>query len=212
MNPKLLFTLLLTFTYSLSFGQSKWNFKDSKYLYEVYTDTLPSVQSIHIYNSNHQEIQVIIPEEFIYDTWMDSSDVFILEDVNFDGHNDIRIVNVITPNLQTLYAYWFYDKQNGNFKSDTSLAKLWNVSFNPIEKTVHSWGRTPSDYGHALYKWKNNELELLLSEEEFWITDGTGYRLTTQVINGKTITKSQKIKRPRIDIYKHPSVSTLKKQ
>jgi hypothetical protein len=180
-------------------------------MYEVYTDTLPSVQSIHIFTSDRQEIQVIIPKKFMFDKWMDSSYVFILEDVNFDGYNDIRVLTGLTANVQKQYAYWLYDKKNETFKSDTTLGKYWNVSFNSVEKTVHTWWRIPEDYGHALYRWNKDQLDLIIMEEEKWIAD-LGFLSTTEVIKGKTISKSKKIKEPRIDIYKHPSIYDLNKQ
>src|SRR5690349_6731085 len=90
-----------------------WSFKDEKHSIILNIDTIlcggiageycRTVKTIDIYsNKTHKKIQTIIPEQFILDDGLtDSSLVFAIEDMNFDGSNDIRLLNWLSTNLQT---------------------------------------------------------------------------------------------------------------
>lgn len=79
-----------------------WNFSDNNFNYTVIYDTVAYpgdsthfanvVQSVEIMKDG-KKLQSIHPEKLMCDLYLDSSYVFVVEDVNFDGHNDIRLLN-----------------------------------------------------------------------------------------------------------------------
>lgn len=190
--------LIITLSNHFLFGQKTWTFKDNQHSFLVVIDTVlcggttggyrPTVKAIHIYNLiNQKQIQTIIPEQYLFDSFHDSSTVFILEDMNFDGTTDIRLLNWTSTNLQTTYWYWFYNDSTKQFQRNTTLAELTNPFFNSTTKTIHtSWSFISNSYGHALYEWNEDKVELIAEEELKWNISGSHEILTIkQNINGK---------------------------
>jgi hypothetical protein len=194
------FFTLMTFN---AMSQTTWTFKDSKFIYKISSDYVPlggttgelgpAVNKIEIYNAlDKNKIQTIKPEEFIYETFLDSSKVFKVEDMNFDNHNDIRLLNWTSTNLQTSYWYWLYNKNTGKFESDTTLEKFWNPYFDQVKKTIHKhWRIGLSEFGHANYKWTEKGIQLIAEQVEYWGMGGgsQGTLITRRFVDGKLIEK-----------------------
>ncbi len=213
MKNKILLSLLLSLISLASFAQKKWTTADHYHFFVLTIDTslcesqrnqlCQTINKIEISEKgDKQNTQTIIPIDTLFLPFFDSSFVFVVEDVNFDGQNDIRLLGNLTANMQTEYNYWLYDKTTGQFKTDTNLNKLSNPRFNPTNKTIHTWWRNGASHnGHALYTWNNNQIVLIAQEEEEWITGNNGYLITTIIVNGSYVTTSKTIHRSRINIY-----------
>jgi hypothetical protein len=90
----------------------------------------------------------------------------MIEDMNFDGYDDFRVVSLTSTNLQCSYWFWFYDKDKKIFYRDTLYDRFEEISFDHKNKTVHSYWTCCIGWGyHALYKWENGKLELIGEEE-----------------------------------------------
>jgi hypothetical protein len=196
-------------SYLVTCGQTTRTLTDREFSYVLTIDTVlcggttgsicSTVKSIDIYTKANNKIsQTIIPDEYLID-WFDSSKVCIIEDVNFDGHNDVRLLNWTSINLQTSYWYWIYNASSGQFQSDTTLEEYTNPYFDSTSKTFHTWWRIGfENYGHARYAWNNGNLQLIASEEESWVYVDKGYLITKKTENGTIKILYKKIKKPSI--------------
>jgi hypothetical protein len=210
----------------LSFGQNKWTYTGNHHTFIVTVDTVlcggttgdycPTVTAIHIYNLIDKKlIETILPGQFLFDTFLDSTTVFAVEDMNFDGTTDIRLLNWTSTNLQTTYLYWFYNETTGQFLSDTTLVELINPTFNTKTKTIHTWWRDGFySYGHAIYEWHDNKIKLIAEEEESWGIDpnSTGIRTIRRSKNGKINIQEIEVKEHKLDYMHKPDECKLHKE
>jgi hypothetical protein len=162
-----------------------------------------TVKKVDIFNlANDKKIQTIIPEQYLFESYIDSSLVVGIEDMNFDGNTDIRILNWISTNLQTTYWYWLYDETTQQFQRDSTLDEIRSPDFNAINKTIHtSYSEGYQLFGHALYKWKGNKLQLIAEETENWGLDpnAPGILTTERMINGKMKVTEREVKKKTLD-------------
>jgi transcriptional regulator with XRE-family HTH domain len=125
-----------------------------------------------------------------------------IEDMNFDGNPDIRTLNWLSTNLQTTYWYWLYDETNQQFQLDTTLEEIRNPDFNPAKKTIHTWWSDGyQNSGHAIYKWKENKLQLIAEETETWGIDSnaSGILITERMIDGEIKVTEREVKKRTLD-------------
>jgi hypothetical protein len=189
-----LFTLIITIQLCCffdSYAQTHWTFKDTVHTFIVTIDTSLEqgqnnegiVRSIDIFNSRtNEKVQSIVPEEFEHNRILDSNAVFFVEDMNFDGYSDIRLLNWTSISFYTTYWYWFYNPVSKHYERDTTLEKYMNPYFDQELKTFHTFWRVGlQEFGHAIYKWQNGTLELKVEQIETWgIKEGEPGLLTTR--------------------------------
>jgi hypothetical protein len=153
-----------------------------------------SIKLIHIYRtSDGKKIQTLNPGPNMSMTHMDKirATRFTVEDMNFDGHDDFRIVTWIYMRGQTMFSFWIYNLGKEKFEEDTNLAKTADVIFYPESKTVYSCMRHGCCYEHEseLYTWENGVLVSQREEEvmmDFYDTTNNRVYLTIrQRVNGK---------------------------
>ena len=92
-------------------------------------------------------------------------------DVNFDGHDDLRILVATGSHLR--YAHRIYDAETGTFYTDEQLDKLLDATILPEQKQITAYyrthtidpavGTTPETYideqGVNTYEWVNGKLK-----------------------------------------------------
>lgn len=59
------------------------------------------------------------------------------EDVNFDGHQDIKFLRDVTVKSSS-WNYWLYDPVSGLFPYNESLSEIYNLVVDPVGKTLTS--------------------------------------------------------------------------
>jgi hypothetical protein len=119
---------------------------------------------------------------------------FIVEDMNFDGYNDIRIQvnNPAAPNNS--YYCWVYNPGKGVFVEDCALEALISPVFDQAGKLVHSYERvSAAGYLTWTYRYVKGVLTLL-GESEITFEPATGERVETikELVDGKWNTKTIK--------------------
>ncbi|MGL4596597.1 MAG: XAC2610-related protein [Bacteroidia bacterium] len=208
------------------FGQKTWTLKDKQYSFVATIDTVlcggisgeycPTVTAIHIYTlDDKKQIQTIIPEQFLFDGFLDSSIVFAVEDMNFDGNTDIRLLKWASTNTQTTYCYWLYDSVTGKFERDTALDVLRNPAFDSTTKTIHTWWRDGFySSGHALYEWHENKLRLIAEEEAVCEMELNSICIlrTKRRKNGTVNVTELEVKEYELDYMHHSNKCTLHKK
>ncbi len=145
-----------------------------------------SIKLIHIYRtSDGKKIQTLDPGPNLAMTHSDKIRArrFVVEDMNFDGHDDFRIVTWIYIRGQTLHSFWIYNPGKEKFEEDTNLAKTADVIFYPESKTVYSCMRMGCCYEHEskLFTWENGVLVSQREEDvmmDFYDTTNSAVFLT----------------------------------
>lgn len=153
------------------------------------------VKSIAVFRfSDHKKIQAVVPTE----KWQFTSSIIpiVVEDMNFDGYNDFRVMTFRMTRGQTFHDFWLFDPKNGKFEADTFLSNnMWDVEFNHKEKTVISNQRLaggPFNQINEVYSWENRKLILQHKEECDQNPFGEDAILTmTRWSNGKLIERTK---------------------
>ena len=154
--------------------ENAWHFSDASFTYEVIYDTIAYAGNANLFANVVRRVDVIskgkliqsIPiEEFMCERYLDSTSVFIVEDINFDGHNDLRVINWLGTRSDKEYRYWIYDTKTEMFNADTTLNDFMNPSFDQNTKTIYThWRYGINEEGHAIYNWQNGKCNLLIEE------------------------------------------------
>jgi hypothetical protein len=193
--------------------QKTWTFTENNQQFIVTIDSVrcggsdrrycPTIKAIDIFTlADDKRIQKIIPEQYLFESYLDSSTVVGIEDMNFDGNPDIRLLNWVSANLQTTYWYWLYDETTQQFQRDTTLDEIRNPTFDPAKKTIHTcWSDGYQSSGHAIYKWQGNKLQLIVEETESWGLDpnAPGTLTTERMIKGKMKVVEREVKKRTLD-------------
>jgi len=147
--------------------------------------TVGTVKTITIINlKDTTEKQVIIPGENETSwpwTEANKAEKFIIQDMNFDGKNDIRLLN--SADNFTYYC-WVYQPATKQFVQDTVLNKLVNPQFDPNEQLVYVNWQGYTNKGTETFKYIEGKLTLI--EEEETRDDGKKTTITIKkLVNGK---------------------------
>lgn len=113
--------------------------------------------------------------------------IFIDKDVNFDGYNDIGLINY-NGNYNRSFSFWLFDEHNKSFKHYKELDSIYNPVFLKDQKVICSqWHIGSTDFYLEKYFWRNDSLILKERYEEYW-TD-TGRLSITKLIDDQYVKK-----------------------
>lgn len=151
-------------------------YTDKKFEFRLYRDsTLSSdnanyfcpVKSIAIYNrpDPHMVQQIFPPENSPYCD-IDQKELFIIEDMNFDGHADIRLFQFLPAGPNIPYYYWLFDPKQKKFALSKELEEVISPGFDSTHKIISSqWRAGWGHYGLSKYKFINDKLVLIEEKE-----------------------------------------------
>ena len=202
MKSKLL--ILMLFIICLSFklnAQITFNYTDKIFDYKVVVDSVLSgdsvnfdcvVKSISIFRKANKKIvqTIIVPENYTFFGRLEESKkyVFVLEDVNFDGFNDFRVIQFEPANPNIPYYYWTFNYKKQIFQRDTALEEITSPDIDHKRKVITSfWQAGWCDHGVDTYKYINGKITLI-QKYEFACDEKNPELListTRKLINGK---------------------------
>jgi len=149
--------------------------------------TVGTVKSITIFllkDTVHKQVIIPANNETAW-PWTNANkeEKFILEDINFDGNNDFRLLN--SPDGYSYYCYVF-QPTTGQFVMDTTLSNLTNPQFDQNKRMVYeNWQRGASK-GTTTYKYMDGKLTAFEEEES---SDDAAKNVTTitlkKLVDGK---------------------------
>jgi len=190
-----------------------WTFTGQSHQFKVLLDTSkmikkpyvrgPLIRQIEVYKKDaSQKVQEIIVTENLYHQYIDSSLVFVVEDMNFDGHDDFRMLEWVSMsgywNVRT-FQFWFFNPDSATFERDTLWEKFRSPVFNATDKTfttnyVVVEGNSLDDYhkSEARYKLVNNQP--VLDYEEVYTQDQQGN--SDQLLYTRQNVRGQMVKTP----------------
>ena len=194
----IIFTLFLLLNALAVNAQHKLIYSDTRFQYVLTVDSVLTTDSVNydcvvksikiLTIKNHKLIQVIIPEENHPFCNLPQNQLFIMEDMNFDGINDIRLVQFLPAAANVPYYCWIYDTAANRFIRNKALEKITSPDFDPKKKLIFSfWQASCCDHGLSTYKYINGHPTLIeqseFAEDE---VDTSKYILTVKkLINGK---------------------------
>lgn len=118
-----------------------------------------SFDSIIVENKFNKKTQKIkFKKDYFISSWQ--ADFSVNEDINFDGFNDIRIINY-NGEYNSSYSFWLYKNRDHNYIHAYALDSIYNPIFDHKKKEIYSeWRVAFDEYHFEKYFWKNNNLIL----------------------------------------------------
>jgi len=186
---------IFIFYSTASASQAKLTYSDKTFSFTLLVDsTLTSdsvnydctVKSIVVTRlRDSKPIQTIIPDENDPGCGLPQDQIFIIEDINFDGYNDIRVLQFLpaAPNLP--YYYWTYNPTTQQFQRQKALEEITSPEFDPTKKRIYSfWRSSCCDHGLSTYKYINGK-PTLVEESEVKEEDGKVITTLKKLVSGK---------------------------
>ena len=103
---------------------------------------------------------------------------FVLEDMNFDGYNDLRIVEFLPAAPNVPYHVWLYEPQSGLFVADEALSSLVSPQVDAQAEQILSFYRlSPTTYVQDFFGYVDGSLRLLRREEQVFLPNEERFRL-----------------------------------
>ena len=189
-----LFSILIFYSIA-SFSQTKLTYSDKIFSFTLFVDSTLTADSVNydcVVKSiivtrlkDNIQIQTITPDENYPSCGLPKDQIFIIEDINFDGYNDIRLLQFLpaAPNLP--YYYWTYNPPTQKFQRQKALEEITSPDFDPKKKLIYSfWRGSCCDHGHSTYKYINGK-PTLVEETEVKEEDGKVTTTLKKLVNGK---------------------------
>lgn len=185
-------TLILTLlTFSLTTAQTVYNYSDNLHSYKVYVDSTLSgdklnhdcyIKKISVYaKDNKKLLQTITPPDNAFSCSMPQDQIFLLDDINFDGLSDFMIVQFIPASPNIPYYYWTFSNTIQQFQRDTTLEEITSPIFDKQKKLITSfWRSNCCDHGLSTYKYIDGKITLIKETEIADDLDNSGQQITTK--------------------------------
>lgn len=130
--------------------------------------------------------QTILPNENYFSKTFPNNRLFIIEDMNFDGKADFRLMEFLTAEPNVPFLYWIYNPIKKLFEKNKSYGEITSPEFNYEKKQINSiWIDGCCKQGRDTYELKSGIPKLterFVSGED---SHGYGYTKTWKLINGK---------------------------
>jgi hypothetical protein len=147
------------------FSQGTFTFQDNSYEFELRVDTVGSVDDCYVKEikirllTSKRTIQTIVPPDNVHFCRSEKAWIFIIEDMNFDGKNDFRLMEFLPASPNVPYIYWFHE--SGKFRLDTTLRQVTSPEFDKVNKIVTSfWRNGCCEHGQDFYRYEKTGLVL----------------------------------------------------
>lgn len=162
-------------------AQTQFVYLDKRFAYILTRDSVLSPDSVNYFcpvtsiaifeKSTNKLIQKITPAENTPYCHQDQKDLFILEDMNFDGFNDFRLFQFLPAAPNIPYYYWLYNPQKKEFELSKDLEEITSPEFDSSGKIITShWRAGYGHYGQSTYKYINGKATLI-EETEFYLDE-----------------------------------------
>jgi len=148
-----------------------------------------SIKSISVYGADYKQLlQTIIPPENTFFCGTPKDQIFLLNDVNFDGLSDFMIVQFEPAGPNIPYYYWIFNNKTQAFQRDTTLEGITSPAFDSPHKLITSFWRSGCcDHGFSNYKYIDGKITLIEETEIVDKPDKPGEQIFTKkrLVNGK---------------------------
>lgn len=159
------------------------NKKLPKYHFNLIGDSLFNViDEIHVYREgSNKVIQTIsVPAEM--ETPFKGANYFFTKDFNFDGYQDISLLQNWGVTGNKYYFILLFNKTKGKFIYNKVLSSLGSPKLNYSKNEINSFERSGyGNYYYSTFKWIKHNL-VLIKEIVYKCNDSTEYAIRTESI------------------------------
>ena len=167
------------------------------------TSTDCSVLSIDVFrNGDSMLIQKIIPRENWFYCDGGQEYLFFIEDMNFDGTEDIRMMQFLPASPNIPYYYWIFDIKENQYVADTTLEIITSPQFSKQDQSIYSsWRANCCDHGMSTYKYINGLITLVKEAEIYDDPEHSDQTIFTErkLINGKMQFVKRKVEKKEME-------------
>jgi hypothetical protein len=189
MNPRLLLPLI--FLPIAVSAQRRLTYHDKTFQYTLTLIDKGDYRTVHTIavtrRSDHRPVQTIYPRANELRSWPED-EFFLMEDMNFDGFGDIRLLQFqhTFPNLP--YYCWLYNPKTGTFQEEKALEDITSPDFEARDKRIYSvWRAGCCEHGTSTYAYLHGKVALMEVEDDAMIEGDTSryLRTVTRRIDGR---------------------------
>lgn len=136
--------------------------------------------------------------EYVTETWDDFSlsEILMHEDLNFDGYQDLELVQNLNPRIDCIYLW---DNQTGRFQFSKELSAIsLRLDAHPENQTLTTFSYWGGPWEESTYRWNHGKLEQIASSSLLgdWsnaTSERCGFTFTcSSLVNGKMVTTLEK--------------------
>jgi hypothetical protein len=126
-------------------------------------------------------------EGFVAD--VQANEEVIVEDLNFDGIPDIRLMQFAPIEESITFFYWLYDKGQGKFVRNTALEQQVLSPAVDLEnkQLVSQWRQKDGSYGADYFEFSSSSKIKLVKKESNIPYQGTMYLKKIEVLKNNTL-------------------------
>jgi hypothetical protein len=153
---------------------------------------------IEIYQADTASPIQIIEGRFGARGLRDSGQGFDIVDMNFDGYQDIRLLDeMMAGSNEVLYQHWLFYPQTETFVANEAMnQRIGRAEFDAEQQQIRAFWRAGSagqttDY----YHWVDGELTFIRQVEEQSVAEGVNLVIVREEVDGKLIVRDRKIVR-----------------
>lgn len=151
------------------------------------------VHDITVLNADQHIVQTLIIEDvsdMLTETetlWLDRGEGFKIEDVNFDGYKDIRLMELLPAGANVPYLYWLYHPEQQHFIFSKAFSQLAHINLDSDKKQIISQYRINAvEHGTDYYSVDNYDLTLVRQELTKYIKNAEGELTLFDVVKQRT--------------------------
>lgn len=164
---------------------------------EVSVEKMKTVTSINILNKKDNTVFQNLNG---FEAIVQENEQVILEDLNFDGYADIRLLQYLPEDSNVPFYYWLYNSSKKKYERNVALEVVRSPSIdNTNEFILSQWSNGDSIQGTDYYKYSGNKL-VLTKQEVKENTDEKNYRLTVKQPIGDSLKVIKQELKKRDDI------------
>lgn len=138
-----------------------------------------ALQTVDVYQDDTRLQTISIPEltaggQTCIDASLKDTLGFELEDVNFDGYQDIRLFDTLNGNYRTEWVYLVWNAEEQKFENDTRLNQISLAVFDQEEHLIYGMERGGAAYHYySTYQYIDGEIVKIryYEEEGFVLSD-----------------------------------------
>lgn len=142
-----------------------------------------------------------------FEATVQENEQVIIEDFNFDGYADIRLLQYLPETANIPFFYWLYNPKTEKFERNTQL----EIIHSPIldaknEYILSQWTRGENIQGTDFYKFTGRKIKLVKQETEEFV-DSINYVLTIKEVLGDSLKTVEQKRLKRKGIIQKAKVS-----
>jgi hypothetical protein len=112
----------------------------------------------------------------------------VIEDLNFDGYRDLRLIEVLPPGPNVPYLVWFFDPERRRFVATDIFAGIPNPKVDQAQRRIVSeWRDGPTRHGVSYYRYEDNRLVLVREKTEEYLGESRFRLLVRERRNGRMV-------------------------